>query len=159
MIKKNIWKIDSIDKREMIGFSRDIIDGEHEIHGHEFMEIEYVKKGCVVQNINDKEYVGRKGDFFVLYKGDVHGYVTKEPSEIVNLIFYSELYDETFWQDFCLQNKVKLGHMVHLEKPEREKLATLLDLMEEEFNSKKENYIFILRQFLHIIICIFNNLA
>ena len=105
MIKKNIWKIDSIDKREMIGFSRDIIDGEHELHSHEFMEIEYIEKGCVVQNINDKEYVGRKGDFFVLYKGDVHGYVTKEPSEIVNLIFYSELYDETFWQDFCLQSK------------------------------------------------------
>ena len=152
MIKKNIWKIDSIDKQEMIGFSRDIIDGEHELHGHEFMEIEYIEKGCVVQNINDKEYVGQKGDFFVLYKGDIHGYVTKEPSEIVNLIFYSELYDETFWQDFCLQSKVKLGHKVHLKKPEREKLATLLDLMEDEFNNKKENYIFILRQLLHVVI-------
>ena len=107
MIKKNIWKIDSIDKREMIGFSRDIIDGEHEIHGHEFMEIEYVKKGCVVQNINDKEYVGRKGDFFVLYKGDVHGYVTKEPSEIVNLIFIPNFMMKLFGKIFAC--KIKLS--------------------------------------------------
>ena len=152
MGNKTIWSIDSIDEREMIRFIRDKAVAETPLHGHEFMEIEYIQNGSIVQTINGKEYLGKKGDFFVLYKGDIHGYVPSEDTEIVNLVFYSELYDETFWQDFCIQDKVRLNHMVHLKKSERDKLATLLDLMEEEFNSKKENYIFILRQFLHIVI-------
>ena len=152
MEKKTIWSIDSIDEREMIRFIRDRVSGETPMHGHEFMEIEYIEKGSLVQTINGKEYYGVEGDFFVFYKGDVHGYIASEQSEIVNLVFYSELYDETFWQDFYLKDKGKLKHMVRLEKDERERLVTIFNLMEEEAKTKRENYVFVLRQFLHIII-------
>ncbi len=149
-----IWTLgSSIDKKEMIGFIHQELDGRQEVHSHEFMEIEYVLRGSVVQMINGEVYEAKEGDYFVLNVGDEHWFYTNGPAEIVNLVFYTELYDEMFTQDFFLYAKQKIRNAVNV-KEERDKMATLISLMEQEYCEKREGYIYVLRRFLHIILAI-----
>ncbi len=149
-----IWTLNSsIDKKEMIGFIHQELDGRQELHSHEFMEIEYLLKGSVVQMINGEVYEAKEGDYFVLNVGDEHWFYTNGPAEIVNLVFYTELYDEIFTQDGFLYSKQKIKNVVNT-KEEREKTATLFALMEQEYREKREGYIYVIRKFLQIILAI-----
>ena len=148
-----IWTLNSIDKKEMIAFIHQVVDGRQELHSHEFMEIEYVLKGSVIQMINGEVYEAKEGDYFVLNVGDEHWFYTNGPAEIVNLVFYAELYDEMFTQDFFLYTKQKIKNAVNT-KEEQEKMATLFSLMEQEYSEKREGYIYVIRRFLHIILAI-----
>lgn len=149
-----IWTLSSsIDKKEMIGFIHQELDGRQELHSHEFMEIEYVLRGSVVQMINGEVYEAKEGDYFVMNVGDEHWFYTNGPAEIVNLVFYSELYDEMFSQDFFLYGKQKIKNAVNI-KEEQQKMATLFSLMEQEYSEKREGYIYVIRRFLHIILAI-----
>ncbi len=149
-----IWKLNNtIDTKEMIGFSHHGLNGKQELHSHEFMEIEYVLKGSIVQVINDEVYEGKEGTFFVLYKEDKHWFYTNGPAEIINVDFYPELYNELLAQGGELSAKQRIESVVNVGK-DRQKMEILLEFMEKEYMAKEEGYVYVLQNFLHILLSI-----
>ena len=149
-----IWTMNNtIDKKEMIGFSHHELNGKQELHSHEFMEVEYVLRGSIVQVINDEIYEGKQGTFFVLYKEDNHFFYTNGLAEIINVDFYPELYNEVLAQSEAFSTRQKIGSVVDVGD-DREEMERLLTFMEKEYREKGDGYVYILQNSLHILLSI-----
>lgn len=146
------WELNIIDKNEMIGF-RHTGRGEA-LHTHDFIEIEYVILGEVEQCINGEKFSGKQGDYFIIFPGDAHSFKVAADTDLVNLIFYSEVFNEVFMDGEILQYKNGLKSHIELPSSEYKNLMGLLDAMENEIQHKKNNYIFIIKKYLHIILAI-----
>lgn len=58
-------------------------------HWHDEIEIIYVKKGTLYININNNSYTGRKGDIFIVNKGEMH----EMYGESTDLYYYAFIFD------------------------------------------------------------------
>jgi quercetin dioxygenase-like cupin family protein len=43
-------------------------------HRHPYDEIQFIREGCGLWQVNDKEFEGRAGDIFVVKAGEIHSF-------------------------------------------------------------------------------------
>ncbi len=143
---------DRLDEKTKINFLLHETDEKEELHGHEFMEIEFVVSGRVTQCINGKEYECEQNDFLFFYPGDVHSFSAHGDVVILNLVFSPELFSNMRLNKYFPLNK-KIDSLVNLPKNERTKLIQLFYMMKCEFEAKEEGYIFVLQSLLQTLVC------
>lgn len=73
-------------------------------HKHEHFEIGYVLRGTALHRIGGQEYRLRQGDLFLIDKGISHRYVEGERFELINLCFYPEIIDRSFFSVKSVNN-------------------------------------------------------
>lgn len=127
---------------EHVFFNRDDLYVPSEIHGHEFVELEYVLAGEGIQIINGKEYHIKRGDVITLEVGSTHSYHSKNKMEILNCIIEPYFYEQkkreilppNAEQTTFLPSYMTLSgkHFVEVEN--------LLFSMEQEFKQKQLCY-------------------
>ena len=118
----------------ILSYENDIKEEEHD---HEFMEIEYIKKGKVVQIINGERFECKEGDFVFFYVGDKHSFEPIGTAGIVNVVFAPQLFEKMMMHRYFPINK-RISSMVRLPKDERRRLVEIMKVMEHEYSSSKD---------------------
>ena len=147
-----IYQNNKLEEKTKINFLLHETNDCEALHGHEFMEIEFVVSGRVTQCINGKEYECEQNDFLFFYPGDVHSFVAHGNVVILNLVFSPELFSNMRLNKYFPLNK-KIDSLVKLPKDERSKLIQLFYMMEREFKAQDEGYIFVLQSLLQTLVC------
>lgn len=81
-------------------------------HSHEYFEIGYVLRGSALHCIGEYQYRLQQGDLFLVDKGVRHRYIEGERLELVNLCFYPEVIDRTFFAIRSVNN-IAASSMFH----------------------------------------------
>lgn len=152
----NIQKIEIIDPGERILINWHTQLTSEPLHTHEFIEIEYVVNGEGVQIINDVEYQVKRGDVVFLNIGDSHSYYSKNNLQILNCIFYPNLYQSGEIMPISVDNNdtPKIPNFIRLPGDYIIEIENLLHKIEREFEQKSIGYQLILKNYISILLTI-----
>ena len=127
---------------EHVILNRDDLYVPSEMHGHEFVELEYVLAGEGTQLVNGKEYHIKWGDVISLEVGSNHSYHSKNKMEILNCIidphFYKQKKAEI--QNTQVSTAPLLPDYMPLSGKHFVEIENLLFSMEQEFKQKQLCY-------------------
>ncbi|MBQ3084710.1 MAG: AraC family transcriptional regulator [Clostridia bacterium] len=90
-------------KKERLNIHRWDAQFVHE-HRHEHFEMGYVLHGTATHDIDGNVYTLKKGDLFLVDKGVYHRYYDGNRFELINLCFYPEAIDRSFFSVRSLNN-------------------------------------------------------
>ena len=127
---------------EHVILNRDDLYIPSEMHGHEFVELEYVLAGEGTQLVNGKEYHIKRGDVISLEVGSSHSYRSKNKMEILNCIidplFFRQKKAEI--QNTQTSTAPLLPDCMTLSSKHFIEIENLLFSMEQEFKQKQLCY-------------------
>ncbi|PLK43416.1 AraC family transcriptional regulator [Emticicia sp. TH156] len=127
----------------------------HSVHKHTYFEIIFILKGNGIHNINGNEFRYMDGDVFLLGPEDYHHFEINEITEFCFIRFNESIYNtphtedkDSTWQQILktllYTSSQSRGTIVH-DKHEREKLHSLLKLLEEENEHEQSQYFELIR--------------
>ncbi len=103
-------------------------------HSHQFVEIEYVMHGSLVQTINGVEYNIQRGDIVYLNVGDCHEFKKVDPNESVDVINIMFMTNQVFKDDKDFETHHMNAHQViHPRSSERNEIENLVLMLEHEY--------------------------
>ncbi|MGI6746626.1 MAG: helix-turn-helix domain-containing protein [Acutalibacteraceae bacterium] len=136
------------------------------VHNHNFLELAYVIQGSALHTFGNSESIINKGDYFIIDYHTAHGYysIDGKPFEVINCIFLPEFVDQSLIN--CKSFKAILNnYLIRFDSASLTSDPTaqifhddgtvlnLLDIIIDEYESKKPGFIEIIRcDFIKIII-------
>lgn len=81
-------------------------------HKHEHFEMGYVLNGTATHIIDGYQYTLHQGDLFLVDQGICHRYIDGQQLELINLCFYPEFIDRSFFSVRSINNMAS-GSMFH----------------------------------------------
>jgi AraC-like DNA-binding protein len=122
-------------------------------HGHDFVELVYVRSGSCTHLHADRRYPIFAGDCFVILPGEEHGYEEQQGLEITNVLFFPHLLkhhhaDLTsvpgFMRFFAIEpffrSETSFRYKLHLSSTQQDTMATYCSSMEEELSGRQPGY-------------------
>ena len=94
-------------------------------HIHEHFEIGYVMHGSTVHTVNNKTYILREGDLFLIDKGIPHGYNYSKEFHLVNLCFYPDVVGERFFNVGSV-NDIAASDLLHFNPDFSQDYSTII---------------------------------
>ena len=126
----------------------------HPVHNHTYFEIIFILKGSGAHNINGNAYHYEKGDIFILGPEDFHSFDIKEVTEFC-FIRFNESFSKALavsedkeWKsvtDTLLSTSSHSRGAIVKNPQDRVKLARLLLVLEEEYDSNQSTYYELIR--------------
>ncbi len=111
-------------KKERMNIHRWNVQFVHE-HRHEYFEMGYVAHGTATHSIDGFEYTLKQGDLFLVDKGVSHRYYDGKDFDLINLCFYPEVIDRSFFSVRSLNN-MAAGHIFHFAPDISQNYAKIL---------------------------------
>lgn len=149
------WVDDSKRFKQLINILRHPTNKNNkmEVHTHDFVEFEYVLSGHGIQMINGTEYPVKRGDLICLQKGDYHTYYTDDKMDIINIIFYYQVFDElkTILCGYSYED-IKIPMISHFTGMDLLEIENLILNAETEFNQERVGYYHVLKSCLTILL-------
>ncbi|MCL2287374.1 MAG: AraC family transcriptional regulator [Firmicutes bacterium] len=71
---------------------RGVIDSDFELHTHDFYEASIVVSGSAKHVIGDYSYTLKRGDIYVIKKEIAHGFYDVENLDVIDLMYFPELF-------------------------------------------------------------------
>ncbi len=110
--------------------------GRSQLHSHQFVEIEYVLRGSLVQTINGVEYNVQRGDIIYLNVGDCHEFKKASPDtevDVVNIMFMSnQLFKGMDGFDAAHPTP---GNIIRPQNADRIEIENLIMMIDQEYNT------------------------
>lgn len=126
---------DNLQNCEFLVVNHDI-SGRSRLHTHQFVEIEYVLRGSVVQTINGVDYNVQRGDIIYLNVGDCHVYRKVTPDtqvDIVNIMFMTNQLFKGM-DDYDVFRSVP-ANIIHPQNADRVEIENLIMMIDQEYNT------------------------
>ncbi len=105
-------------------------------HTHQFVEIEYVLRGPMIQVINGVEHTVQRGDIIYLNVGDSHELKRVTPdseAEVLNIMFLTnQLFKGVESFDY---SNLPQGGIIRLQNSDRVEIENLIMMIEQEYNT------------------------
>ena len=121
-----------------------------ELHSHEFIEIELVLSGEMIQTINGVEYSAKTGDVLFFGLNDKHSYRAIKDMTILNIILKREYYyNELLHQEHAL---LELPSFIRLPDKEKQDCLRLMRYAMQEFDAKKIGYRTIVQSCIQLLV-------
>ena len=127
---------------------------ERRFHDHDYSELVLITEGSVTHIADDRECELTAGDVLVIHPGTIHGYDHTANAGILNLIFDSNqlpmpqldsgelsLFQKILLTRLSSDNPAK--PVVHLEKPERQRVEAMIYEIDDELKSSRPGGMFI----------------
>ena len=126
----------------------------HPVHKHSYFEIIFILKGNGIHNINGNTFEYSEDDIFLLGPEDYHDFEIHAITEFCFVRFNESIHKnptdekDSLWQQvmntLLYTSSQSRGTIVH-DKQERQKLHSLLGLLEEENENNQSKYFDIIR--------------
>lgn len=125
---------------------------DYPVHDHDFSELVVILEGSAIHIIDKEEYPVKAGHVFVINEGTNHGYKNIDNLHYFNAIFSmdqlilsSELkklagFQALFVLEPFYRKEHKFNSKLELNPLKLKRVETMLDLILEEFNSKRNGY-------------------
>lgn len=137
-----------------------------EMHGHDFIELVYIKKGNVLLTWNNQQTVLHTNDYFIVDFGIMHSYfpIDNEPFELINCMFLPRLIDKTLPHSAPLkfiinQNLIRFSDDTIVGDPTRMcftdqsgEVGKLMHMILRKYSEKKIAYTSLIRNYLSNIL-------
>lgn len=107
------------------------LTGPHNLHCHNFFEMEFIVSGSGTQYLNGTPYEIKKGNFYLLTTVDFHELFFTEPTEIINVSFDPSILPPGITKKLT---EVFADKNYYLSSPEYEKYHLLLNALLCEYN-------------------------
>jgi AraC-like DNA-binding protein/mannose-6-phosphate isomerase-like protein (cupin superfamily) len=133
-------------------------------HTHDYIELNYVYSGSIIQIINDEEVQLKKGDLIILDTQVSHSIETPGENDILLAFRFSkEYFITTFFKDFKTDNPMsnflikslfesqKYKRYLYFNIQEEEELETVIKLLVIEFLKQDHQSLNILHHYISII--------
>lgn len=110
--------------------------GRSHLHSHQFIEIEYIMRGSLIQTINGEEHTVQRGDIIYLNVGDCHEFRKATPDtevEVVNIMFMSnQLFKGV--EGFDVTQSAP-GNIIRPQNADRIEIENLIMMIDQEYNT------------------------
>jgi len=126
----------------------------HSVHKHTYFEIIFILKGKGTHNINGNTFSYNEGDVFLLGPEDFHDFEIEAMTEFC-FIRFNELFNKNHtaekdgpWQQIrkaLLYTSSQSRGSIVTDKPEKQKLQSLLAILEGEYENHPSQYFEIIR--------------
>ncbi len=126
---------DNSQNREFLVVNHDRT-GHSQLHSHQFVEIEYVMRGSLVQTINGVEHTVQRGDIIYLNVGDYHEFRKATPDtevDVVNIMFMSNQLFKGL--DGFDATQTALGNIIRPQNADRIEIENLIMMIDQEYNA------------------------
>lgn len=129
-------------------------------HGHEFVELVYVVRGCAVHQFQGSDYAVHAGDVFIINPGEVHAYLVEPGNqlEIINVLFMPSLISDALLSDLeitgsmdyfyvhpFLKHDVRFNRRLNLQGQDAAAVLALLESMIREVGVRHPGHKTIIR--------------
>lgn len=136
------------------------------MHGHNFIELVYIKKGSVLLTWNNQQTLLHEKSFFIVDFGIMHAYqpIDKEPFELINCMFLPSIIDASIDSNMPLKTIInnyllKFTDSMLTGDPTRMcfydrsgEIDSMMSMMLREYNEKKVAYLSLIKNYLSNIL-------
>lgn len=155
----NRWPVPYIEKGKNISLSRYKTTYGINIHTHLYFEIEYVISGKCCQNFQNVSYEFTRGDIALFKPESRHNYQASGELEVLRLKINPEFLPQIYK---LYADNFEATNIIHLPPNEVLRVENILQMIEKEFNDKKEFYSEVISGYLEVLFAILirvNNLS
>lgn len=124
--------------------------GNVKTHKHNFLELVYIVSGEGLHTLNDRQYVVRKGNYFIIDYEAEHKYelIDNKKFELINLLFLPKFIDKTLgscrsFRDLIHSYQIRLNYDALAEIPtnitfvdENQSILHLFEKIQDELSNK-----------------------
>ena len=107
--------------------------GRSRLHSHQFVEIEYLLRGSLVQVINGVEYNVQRGDIVYLNIGDCHEFRKASPDSEVDVVNIMFMTNQLFKETDTLE--IAPGNIIRPQNADRIEIENLIMMIDQEYNT------------------------
>ncbi|MBR3594207.1 MAG: helix-turn-helix domain-containing protein [Clostridia bacterium] len=128
--------------------------GRSQLHSHQFVEIEYVLRGSLIQIINGVEYHVQRGDIIYLNVGDCHEFKKASPDSDVDVVNIMFMTNQFFKGVDAFETAPAPGNIIRPQNADRIEIENLIMMIDQEYNTCDRFTELILKNLVMSLVCI-----